>query len=89
MIRLNVVAPYIGLNQKWSAVKIEATGDNIVLNSKLFTSFGKIFYCNSIDILFPDSHVHLGIENPIIVFLKLTQYLKKLYYRDLTITYWR
>ena len=47
MIRLKVDVPYTGLNQKWSAAKVEATGNHIVLNRKLFTSFGRKFYCNS------------------------------------------
>ena len=72
MIRLEVMAPYISLNQKWSAAKIVATADHIVLNRKLLTSFGRNFYCNSFDILFPESDIHQGIEYPMTTFLKLT-----------------
>ena len=50
MIKLEVVVPCIGLSKKWSAAKGEATGDHIVLNRKLFTSFGGNFYCYSSDI---------------------------------------
>ena len=49
MIKVGDVVPYTGLNQKWSARKVEATGDYIVLNRKLFTSFGGNFYCSSSD----------------------------------------
>ena len=62
MIRLEVVISYIGLNQKWSAAKVEVTGDHIVLNRKPFTSFGGNFYCNSFDILFPDTDIHRGLN---------------------------
>ena len=80
MIRLGVVVPYIGLSHKWSAAKVKATGDHIVLNKKLFTSFGGNFYCNSSDIIFHDPDIHWGIENPMTTFLKVTFYWKKSHY---------
>ena len=89
MIRLEVVFPYIILSQNWSAAKVEATGDQIVLNRKLFTSFGGNFYCNSSDILFSDPDMHRRIEYPMTTFLKLTFYWKKSHYRYLTIICWR
>ena len=88
MIRLEVLVPYIGLNQKWSAAKVETTGDHIVLQ-KLFTSFGGNCYCNSSDILFLDTDIHRGIEYPMTTFLKLTIYWKKFYYWYQTSTYRR
>ena len=72
MIRLKVVVPYIGLRQKLSAAKVEATGYYIVLYKNLFTSFGGNIYCNSIDIFFTDTDIHGGIEHEMTVFLKLT-----------------
>ena len=39
MIEVGVVVPYIRLNQKWSGAKFEVTGDDIVLDRKLFTIF--------------------------------------------------
>ena len=62
MIKVEDVVPYICINQIWSAAKVEATGDHLVLNRKLFTSFGANFYCNSFDILFSDLDIHQGIE---------------------------
>ena len=47
MITLGVVVPYIGLTQKWSAAKVEATGDHIVVNRKFITSFGANLHCDS------------------------------------------
>ena len=86
MIKVENVVPYIGLNQKWSAAKFEATNDYIVLNRKLFTRFGENFYCNSSDILFPDLDIHRGIEYPMTTFLKITFYWMKSHYWYLTIT---
>ena len=77
MIRLEVVVFYIGLNQNWSAEKVEATGDHIVLNRKLFTSFGENFYCNCSDVCFLYPYIHRGIEYPMTTFLTLTFYWKK------------
>ena len=88
MIKVGDV-PYIGLNQKWSAAKVEATGDNIVLNRKLFTSFGGSFYCNNSDIVCPDPDIHRGIKYPMTTFLKITFNWKKSHYWYLTITYQR
>ena len=79
--------PYIGLSQKWSAAKVEARGDHIALNRKLFTSFGENFYCNSSDIVFPEPDIYRGIEYPMTTFLKITFYWKKSHYWYLTITY--
>ena len=76
MIKVGDLVPFIGLNQKWSAAKVEATGNHIVLNKKLFTSLDGNFYCNSSDILFPDPDIHRGIDYPITTFLKITFYWK-------------
>ena len=62
MIKVGEVFFYIGLNQKWSAAKVEATGDHIVLNRKLFTSFGGNLNCNSSDILFFNLDIYRGIN---------------------------
>ena len=72
MIRLDLVVAYIGLSQKCSAAKVEATSDHIVLNRKLFTSFYENFYSNTFDIFFTYVGIHRGIENPMTAFLKLT-----------------
>ena len=74
MIKVKVLVPYIGLNQKWSATKVEATSDHIVLDRKLFTSFGENFHCDSSDILFPDPDIHGWVENLMTNFLKFTFY---------------
>ena len=89
MLRLGVVVPFIGLSQKWSAAKVEATSDHIVLNRKLFTCFGGDFHRDSSDILFPDSYIQGWVEYPMTHFLKLTFYWKKSHYRYLTITHRR
>ena len=39
IIRLGVVVSYIGLNQKWSVDRVEATSDHIIVDRKFFTSF--------------------------------------------------
>ena len=52
MIKVWVFVPYKGLTQKWSAAKINATGYHIVLDRKLFTSFGWNFNSDSSDIFF-------------------------------------
>ena len=54
MIKVREVVPYIGLNKKWSAAKVEATINNVDLDSTLFTTFGKNFYYDSFYILFPN-----------------------------------
>ena len=72
MINVKDVIPYIGLNQKWSAAKVEATGYHIVWNRKLFTSFGENLYCNSSDILFPDLDIYRGINYSMTTFIKIT-----------------
>ena len=52
MISIEVVVPYLGLCQKWSAAKVELTGDPIVLNRNLFISFSGNFNLNNSDIFF-------------------------------------
>ena len=85
MIKVGEVVPYIGLNQKWSVANVEATGDHIVLNRKLFISFGGNFYCSDIVFLNPD--IHRRIEYTMTAFLKIAFYWKKSHYWYLTITY--
>ena len=70
MIKDKNVVSYIGLNQKWSSTKVKATNDYIVLNRKLFTSFGKKFYCINSGILFPDVDIHREIKYPITTFFE-------------------
>ena len=52
MIKHGEFVSYISHSQKWSAAKLEATGDNNGLNMKLFTRLGANFYCNSSDTVF-------------------------------------
>ena len=37
------MVPYIGLNQKWPAAKVEATGDFSINNRKVFPGVGTYF----------------------------------------------
>lgn len=62
MIKVRVVVYYIGLNQKWSAAKLEMTNDHIVLIRKLFINFCKNLYCDSFDILFPYPEIQMWVE---------------------------
>ena len=89
MIKVVVVVSYIGLNQKWSAAKVEATGDHIVMDRKLFTSFSRNFHCDYSDICFPDPDIHRWVENPMTYFLKRTFIWEKVHDWDLTITHQR
>ena len=50
MIILGDMVPYIGLRQKWPAAEVKATGDQTILDRKLFTSLGANFHCDSIEI---------------------------------------
>ena len=89
MIRLEVVVPFIGLNHKWSAAKVEGRGDHIVEDRKFFTSFGGNFYCNSYNIIYSDSDIHGWVKYLMTIFLKVTFYWEKAHDGYLTITNWR
>ena len=89
MIRLGVVVLYIGLNQKWSATKVEATGDHIVVNRKFFTNFGANFHYDKSDILLPDPDIQGWVKYPMTLFLIVTFYWEKAHDWYLTITHRR
>ena len=80
---------YIGLSQKWSAARVEATGNHIILERKLFSSFGKNFICDSCDILFLDPDIQRWVEYPMTLFLKVTFYWENTHDWYLTIIHRR
>ena len=79
---------YIHLSQEWPAAKVKPTGDQTILDWKLFTSLSADFYCYCSNIFFY-SDIQWWVEYPMTFLLKTTSYWEKAHNWYLTITHRR
>lgn len=79
----------IRICQEWPAVKVNLAGDTTILDKTFFTSLGANFYCDSINILFPDPDIQKRIKYSMTCLLKTTWYLQKAHYWYVTISHRR
>ena len=66
------MGPDIGLNQKWSAAKVEATSDLSINNQKFFSGIGTYFNGYIAEGVFLNFHVVWWVEVPVPNFIKFT-----------------
>ena len=66
------MVPYIGLNQKWPAAKVQATGDLSINNGKVFPGVGTYFNGYIADGVLFHIYVVWWVAIPVPHFIKLT-----------------